>query len=306
MTDGILLAETQGDRLLEHYDTLIIDEAHERVLNIDFLLGYLKQLLPQRPDLKVIITSATIDPARFSRHFGDAQIVESSGRTYPVETRIGRSSAEEEDEEDPNLLQAIVEAVDELAALEARRCSDLLERRARNQRDGRSTSRSITCRGRRFCPCSPTVERGAEPDFPAARRRRIVLATNVAETSLTVPGIKYVVDPGFRADQPVRRRGPSAASADRADFTGVGGSAEGAVRTYERRRMHPAVFAGGFREPRQLYMEPEILRTNLASVILQMKALRLGKIEDFPFIDPPDGADDPRRLPNVAGTRGSR
>ena len=198
MTDGILLAETQTDRLLKRYDTLIIDEAHERSLNIDFLLGYLKQLLPRRPDLKIIITSATINTDLFSRHFNNAPVVEVSGRLYPVEMRYRPVQADDEDDQERDLEQAIVDAVDELSRLS--REGDILIFLP-GEREIRDTAEML----RKHHP--PGMEilslfarqsaQEQERVFHPSNARRIILATNVAETSLTVPGIRYVIDPGI-------------------------------------------------------------------------------------------------------------
>ncbi|MEU8269050.1 ATP-dependent RNA helicase HrpA [Sphaerisporangium sp. NPDC049002] len=279
MTDGILLAEMQRDRLLSRYDTLIIDEAHERSLNIDFILGYLKQLLPKRPDLKLIITSATIDPERFSRHFGDAPIVEVSGRTYPVEVRHRPISEDQEDQ-----AQAIVDAVDELCAEGP---GDILVFLS-GEREIRDTAEALKGRKEEVLPLYARLSSGEQHRvFQAHRGRRIVLATNVAETSLTVPGIKYVVDPGFaRVSRYSHRlkvqRLPiepiSQASANQRKGR-CGRTSDGiCVRLYSEED-----FLG-----RPEFTDPEILRTNLASVILQMTSLGLGDIGAFPFVEPPD------------------
>lgn len=195
MTDGILLAEIQQDRLLMQYDTIIIDEAHERSLNIDFLLGYLKELLPRRPDLKVIITSATIDPERFSRHFNNAPIIEVSGRTYPVEVRY-RPIVEEADDTERDQLQAIFDAVDELGRESP---GDILIFMS-GEREIRDTADALNKLNLRHTEVLPLYARLSNSEqnrvFQSHSGRRIVLATNVAETSLTVPGIKYVIDPG--------------------------------------------------------------------------------------------------------------
>ncbi len=293
MTDGVLLAETQTDRNLWQYDTLIIDEAHERSLNIDFLLGYLRHLLPRRPDLKVIITSATIDPQRFARHFAqhgvDAPIVEVSGRTYPVEVRYRPVTDFDPDDEERNQELAILEAVDELARVGGH--GDILvflsgEREIRNAAEA---LRKHHPEGTQILPLyarlSPAEQMRAFQPHPG---RRIVLATNVAETSLTVPGIRYVVDTGlarisrYSARTKVQRlpiEPISQASADQRKGR-CGRVAEGiCIRLYSEEDFN--------QRPR--FTEPEILRTNLASVILQMKALKLGAIEDFPFVEPPDG-----------------
>jgi ATP-dependent helicase HrpA len=292
MTDGILLAETQGDRFLNGYDTIIIDEAHERSLNIDFLLGYLRQLLPRRPDLKLIITSATIDPQRFSRHFNDAPIIEVSGRTYPVEVRYRPLASDDPEEEDVTQIQGILDGLDELWR-EAP--GDTLIFLA-GEREIRETAEAL----RKHHP--PGVQQMPEvlPLYarlsadeqnrvfqPHPIRRRIVLATNVAETSLTVPGIKYVIDPGLArisryAPRTKVQRLPiekiSQASADQRKGR-CGRVSEGVcIRLYSE--------ADYAERPR--FTEPEIWRTNLASVILQMTALRLGDVADFPFVEPPD------------------
>ncbi len=287
MTDGILLAETQGDRLLEHYDTLIIDEAHERSLNIDFLLGYLKQLLPRRPDLKLIVTSATIDPERFSRHFGDAPIIEVSGRSYPVEIRYRPLAAESEDERDRGELEAIIEAVDELAREGP---GDMLVFLA-GERQIRETAEALRKHHPPATEILPLYARLSAADqarvFRPHRGRRIVLATNVAETSLTVPGIRYVIDPGrarisrYSYRTKVQRlpiEPISQASANQRSGRCGRVSAGICIRLYSEDDY--------LARPR--FTEPEIQRTSLASVILQMEALGLGRIDAFPFIDPPD------------------
>ena len=287
MTDGILLAETQTDRDLLQYDTLIIDEAHERSLNIDFLLGYIKQLLPRRPDLKVIITSATIDPQRFSAHFNNAPVIEVSGRVYPVDVRYRPVQSEEPDEDDPTVLDAIVSAVDEIAAVDE---GDILIFLS-GEREIRETAEELTKRASsHFAELLPLYARLSTEEqqrvFEPHKGRRIVLATNVAETSLTVPGIKYVIDPGlarisrYSANARVQRLPIeliSQASANQRK--GRCGRIEAGVciRLYSQDDF----------ESRGEFTDPEILRSNLASVILQMKALKLGEIERFPFIEPP-------------------
>ncbi|GHL49733.1 hypothetical protein ECZU29_45830 [Escherichia coli] len=212
MTDGILLAEIQQDRLLMQYDTIIIDEAHERSLNIDFLLGYLKELLPRRPDLKIIITSATIDPERFSRHFNNAPIIEVSGRTYPVEVRY-RPIVEEADDTERDQLQAIFDAVDELSQESP---GDILIFMS-GEREIRDTADALNKLNLRHTEILPLYARLSNSEqnrvFQSHSGRRIVLATNVAETSLTVPGIKYVIDP-YGAYQPLQLSHQSAAFAD--------------------------------------------------------------------------------------------
>ncbi|MGH3223019.1 MAG: ATP-dependent RNA helicase HrpA, partial [Streptosporangiaceae bacterium] len=303
MTDGILLAELARDRQLRRYDTLIIDEAHERSLNIDFILGYLRQLLPSRPDLKVIITSATIDPERFSAAFGDAPIVEVSGRTYPVEVRYRPLG------DDGDVGQAIGDAVGELSAEGP---GDILvflsgEREIRDTADllsGRDRLDVLPLYGRLSAAEQHRVFQRPSGSFT----RRVVLATNVAETSLTVPGIHYVIDPGtarisrYSRGTKVQRlpiEPISQASANQRKGR-CGRTADGiCIRLYSQ-----ADF-----ESRPEFTEPEILRTNLASVILQMAAIGLGDIPAFPFIDPPDArniADGLRVLEELNAFSGGR
>ncbi|UXY20710.1 ATP-dependent RNA helicase HrpA [Streptomyces cynarae] len=287
MTDGILLAEIQTDRELRAYDTIIIDEAHERSLNIDFLLGYLAQLLPRRPDLKVVITSATIDPERFSRHFGDAPIVEVSGRTYPVEVRYRPLLEEDTDDADRDQITAITDAVEELMAEGP---GDILVFLS-GEREIRDTADALTRKQYRFTEILPLYARLSHAEqhrvFQPHTGRRIVLATNVAETSLTVPGIKYVIDPGFARISRYSHRTKvqrlpiepvSQASANQRKGR-CGRTSDGiCVRLYSEDDF----------VARPEFTDAEILRTNLASVILQMTAAGLGDIEKFPFIDPPD------------------
>ena len=319
MTDGILLAEIQNDPLLRRYDTLLIDEAHERSLNIDFILGYLARLLPQRPDLKVIITSATIDSERFAAHFGvegrPAPIIEVSGRTYPVEIRYrpldgvepepdssqtNSAAASASTDEPRDQVTGILDAVDELMALGP---GDILVFLA-GERDIRDTEAALIDHlGPRYAanessarlpgsveiiPLYSRLSAAAQHRvFEKHRLRRIVLATNVAETSLTVPSIRYVIDPGVArisrySNKTKVQRLPiepiSQASANQRSGR-CGRVADGvAIRLYSQTDY----------EGREPYTEPEILRTSLASVILQMAALRLGNVADFPFIDPPD------------------
>ncbi|MGI5202279.1 ATP-dependent RNA helicase HrpA [Spirillospora sp. CA-108201] len=292
MTDGILLAEIQTDRLLRQYDTLIIDEAHERSLNIDFLLGYIREILPRRPDLKVVITSATIDPERFSAHFGDAPIVEVSGRTYPVEVRYRPVADPDDPSADPDRdqVQAIVDAVDELGREEP---GDVLVFLS-GEREIRDTADALTkhfTRQRGTTEVLPLYARLSSAEqhrvFQPHRGRRVVLATNVAETSLTVPGIKYVVDPGTARISRYSHRlkvqrlpiePVSQASANQRKGR-CGRVSEGVcIRLYSEEDF----------ESRPEFTDPEILRTNLASVILQMTALGLGDIAAFPFVEPPD------------------
>ncbi|MGW5787109.1 ATP-dependent RNA helicase HrpA [Streptomyces sp. NPDC003757] len=295
MTDGILLAEIQTDRELRAYDTIIIDEAHERSLNIDFLLGYLAQLLPKRPDLKVVITSATIDPERFSRHFGDAPIVEVSGRTYPVEVRYRPLLEEDGEDADRDQITAITDAVEELMGegkgdilvflsgeREIRDTADALEKKKYTRAGG------ANWQGTEVLPLYARLSHAEQHRvFQQHTGRRIVLATNVAETSLTVPGIKYVIDPGFARISRYSHRTKvqrlpiepiSQASANQRKGR-CGRTSDGiCVRLYSEDDF----------EARPEFTDAEILRTNLASVILQMTAAGLGDIEKFPFIDPPD------------------
>jgi ATP-dependent helicase HrpA len=317
MTDGILLAELAQDRDLLRYDTLIIDEAHERSLNIDFILGYLRQLLPRRPDLKVIITSATIDPERFAAHFAGkdgtpAPVVEVSGRTYPVEVRYrpiddpdagdGKKDTAAGAEADPDRdqVQAISDAIDELLAEPP---GDILVFLS-GEREIRDTAEAL--KGRPGLDILPLYARlsSAEQhrvfELPAQRStasRRVVLATNVAETSLTVPGIRYVIDPGTARISryshrtkvqrlPIERVAQASANQRKGR---CGRVADGiCIRLYSQEDF----------EARPEFTDPEILRTNLASVILQMAAARLGDVRAFPFVDPPDprAIDDGVRL----------
>ncbi len=285
MTDGILLAGIQADPALAAYDTLIIDEAHERSLNIDFLIGYVTQLLPRRPDLHVIITSATIDPERFSRHFDDAPIVEVSGRMYPVDVRY--RPLDGDDTEPLDQTDGIAAAVTELSAEEP---GDILvflsgEREIRDTGDALS---GLDLADTEILPLysrlAPAQQRAVFQPHPG---RRIVLATNVAETSLTVPGIRYVIDPGYARISrysarlkvqrlPIERI--SQASADQRAGR-CGRTADGVcIRLYSQEDY----------AARPRFTEPEILRTNLGSVLLAMAALRLGDIDHFGFLDPPD------------------
>ena len=290
MTDGLLLAEIQRDRLLRRYDTIIVDEAHERSLNIDFLLGYVHRILPQRPDLKLIITSATIDPDRFARHFGDAPVVEVSGRTYPVETRYAPLVDPDGDldpDEERDQIDAIGDAVDELLR---EKPGDILVFLS-GEREIRDTADALRGRLGDDVELLPLYARLSADEQQRAFRphpgRRIVLATNVAETSLTVPGIRYVVDAGFArisrysARLKVQRlpiEPISQASADQRKGR-CGRTSEGiCIRLYSEEDY----------DSRERFTEPEILRTSLAAVILQMASIGLGAIDDFPFLDPPD------------------
>lgn len=293
MTDGILLAEMQRDRFLNKYDTIIIDEAHERSLNIDFLLGYLKRLLPKRPDLKVIITSATIDPESFAAHFADADgnpapIIEVSGRTYPVEIRYRPLEFEAGGkvvDQDP--LDGLTEAIEELMH---EGDGDILCFFP-GERDIRDAMEAIEGKKWKNVEVTPLFGRLSNQEqhrvFSEHRGRRIVLATNIAETSLTVPGIRYVVDTGtarisrYSTRTKVQRlpiEPISQASANQRSGR-CGRVADGiAIRLYSEQDF----------ESRPEFTDPEILRTNLASVILQMVSLKLGDIEQFPFIQPPE------------------
>ncbi|MFJ2090347.1 ATP-dependent RNA helicase HrpA [Streptomyces sp. NPDC087901] len=287
MTDGILLAEIQTDRELLAYDTIIIDEAHERSLNIDFLLGYLARLLPKRPDLKVVITSATIDPERFARHFGEAPIVEVSGRTYPVEVRYRPLLEEDSEDSDRDQITAICDAVDEL---QTEGPGDVLVFLS-GEREIRDTADALGKRNLRHTEVLPLYARLSHAEqhrvFQRHTGRRVVLATNVAETSLTVPGIKYVIDPGnARISRyshrtkvqrlPIERISQASANQRKGR---CGRTSDGiCIRLYSEDDFLT----------RPEFTDPEILRTNLASVILQMTAAGLGDIEKFPFIDPPD------------------
>ncbi|HEX8780671.1 MAG TPA: ATP-dependent RNA helicase HrpA, partial [Nocardioides sp.] len=294
MTDGILLAELQRDRLLRRYDTLIIDEAHERSLNIDFLLGYLHQLLPKRPDLKLVITSATIDTERFSAHFGDAPVIEVSGRTYPVEVRyrpygelVAADEGDDVIDDDRDQVEAICDAVDELAREGP---GDVLVFLS-GEREIRDTADALADRDLRGTEVLPLYARLSAAEqhrvFERHTQRRVVLATNVAETSLTVPGVRYVVDAGTaRISRYSHRlkvqRLPiekiSQASADQRAGR-CGRVAPGiCIRLYSEEDL----------DARPEFTDPEILRTNLASVILQMTNLGLGDVPAFPFLDPPD------------------
>jgi len=325
MTDGILLAGIGSDPALAAYDTLIIDEAHERSLTIDFLIGYVAQLLPRRPDLKVIVTSATIDPERFSRHFDDAPIVEVSGRTYPVEVRyrpLDEAPGDDEDEDggwvERDQTEAISDAVTELWTEGP---GDILVFLS-GEREIRDTADALADLKLDETEILPLYSRLATAQqrrvFQPHRGRRIVLATNVAETSLTVPGIRYVIDPGYArmsrysARLKVQRlpiEKISQASADQRKGR-CGRTADGiCIRLYGE----------DDHQARPEFTEPEILRTNLASVLLQMAALGLGDIARFPFLDPPDasqvrdglmllhelGAIDPDAAPR-SGRRGRR
>lgn len=303
MTDGILLAEIQNDPFLNQYDTIIVDEAHERSLNIDFLLGCLKRLLPKRPELKVIITSATIDPQSFSRYFNGAPVILAEGRSYPVETRYQPwsedSSQDESDADDSPGAEAsdmVSAVIDGCESLLAERQGDILvflsgEREIRELAEGlrKHAGRSKGLRGADVLPLFARLSNAEQNKiFEKHTRPRIVLSTNVAETSLTVPGIRSVIDTGVARVSRYSVRGKmqqlpiekiSRASADQRKGR-CGREAPGiCIRLYDEEDF----------EARPAFTEPEILRTNLASVILQMASMKLGRIEDFPLIEPPEG-----------------
>ena len=306
MTDGILLTETQSDPLLKAYDTIIIDEAHERSLNIDFLLGYLKQLLPRRPDLKVIITSATIDADRFARHFGTADkpapVIEVSGRLYKVEVRYrpiesdvvnpavanaeGRGQRTAAAREKRDLMDAVVDAVDELSRIGSGDVLVFLP----GEREIRDAAEALRKHHPPHVEILPLFARLSveeqERVFKTTNARRIVLATNVAETSLTVPGIRYVVDAGLARVKRYSYRNkveqlqiePVAQSAANQRAGRCGRVADGVcIRLYDEQDF--------LQRPK--FTDPEILRSSLASVILRMKTLHLADVESFPFIEPP-------------------
>jgi ATP-dependent helicase HrpA len=293
MTDGILLAETQGDRFLEQYDTIIIDEAHERSINIDFLLGYLKRLLPKRPDLKVIVTSATIDPQRFATHFDGAPIIEVSGRVHPVEVQYrppaflgaGEDGDDARSDDDAVLTALMTEVVRELPS----GAGDVLAFLPGEQsiREAADALRQLHADKTEILPLYARLSAGEQARiFRSHQGRRIVLATNVAETSLTVPGVRFVIDTGLarvsrydtrRKVQRLPIEKISQASAQQRAGRAGRTSAGICIRLYSEED-----FAG-----RPAFTPPEIVRTNLASVILQMASLGLGSIEEFPFVEPP-------------------
>ncbi|HKM37372.1 MAG TPA: ATP-dependent RNA helicase HrpA [Thiopseudomonas sp.] len=299
MTDGILLAETGRDRFLQRYDTIIIDEAHERSLNIDFLLGYIKQILPRRPDLKVIITSATIDLERFSKHFDNAPIIEVSGRTYPVETWYRPLVATQDEdgnsvEEDLSADQGILNGLLEIAEHERREKrlpGDVLVflPGEREIRECAEVLRKAQLKHTEILPLyarlSPSEQQKIFQSSPA---RKVILATNVAETSLTVPGIRYVIDSGTARISRYSYR----AKIQRLPIEAIS-QASANQRQGRCGRVEAGICIRLYSEPdflgRPEFTDPEILRTNLAAVILQMLHLRLGAIEDFPFLEPPEG-----------------
>jgi ATP-dependent helicase HrpA len=303
MTDGILLAALQGDRTLSQYDTIIIDEAHERSLNIDFLLGYLKQLLPKRPDLKVIITSATIDPGSFSRHFGDAPIIEVSGRSYPIEVRYRPVASEKSDDADPDVETTAADYLDgvtlALAELEEEAVGDTLvflsgESEIRDAQDAIEghIKGGLLAKGTEVLPLygrlsAADQHRVFETSKVAGLKRRVILATNVAETSLTIPNIKYVIDAGTARISRYSHR----AKVQRLPIEAIS-QASANQRAGRAGRLGPGIVIRLYSEEdfagRPEFTDPEILRTNLASVILQAAQLGLGDLLEFPFLQPPD------------------
>ncbi len=287
MTDGILLAETQGDRELREYDTIILDEAHERSLNIDFLIGYLKRLVGRRPELKVVITSATIDADRFSRHFDGAPVIEVSGRLYPVEVRYRPVGGDSEDTTRDEEETALADAVHELCREGAGDVLVFLP----GEREIRDAADTLRRHGPKDVEILPLYARlsAAEQDrvFKPGGGRRIVLATNVAETSLTVPRIRYVVDTGdarvkrysYRNKVEMLRVEPVSQAAARQRAGRCGRVANGVcIRLYSEEDF----------DKRPAFTDPEVLRSSLAAVILRAKSLRLGEVADFPFLDPPN------------------
>lgn len=303
MTDGILLAELGNDRFLSKYDTIIIDEAHERSLNIDFIMGYLKQLLPKRPDLKVIVTSATLDVNRFSNYFNNAPIFEVEGRSYPVEVRyrpisemnIGGSDDDEFDDFEENLPRAVVQAVEECFADAEEKGhpehADILIFSSTEQ-EIRELQETLQKYGPRHTEILPLYARLAVSEqqkifSPSGKGRRIIIATNVAETALTVPNIRYVIDSGFARISRYNYR-------SRVQRLPIEAISQAAANQRKGRcgRVAPGVCIRLYSEEdflsRPEFTEPEIKRTNLASVILQMQSLGLGELENFDFIEPPD------------------
>ena len=289
MTDGILLAETQTDRFLTAYDTIIIDEAHERSLNIDFLLGYLKQILPYRPDLKIIITSATIDAERFSKHFNNAPVIEVSGRTFPVEILYRPINQLDEDEAEIEIADAIVDAADELACYGE---GDILvflagEREIREAAE--ALRKSPLRKNDEILPLFARLSAQEQHKIfhPIGSTRRIILATNVAETSLTVPRIRYVIDTGLarvkrysaraKVEQLHIEKISQAAAQQRSGRCGRV-AAGVAVRLYAEDDFNQ----------RPAFTDPEIIRSNLAAVILRMADLKLGDVAAFPFLEAPE------------------
>ena len=305
MTDGVLLAEVQRDRTLLAYDTIIIDEAHERSLTIDFLLGLLSRLLPRRPDLKVVVMSATIDPQRFAAHLGGAPVVEVSGRTFPVEVRYRPLVAELPETEDRDPVQGVVDAVDELATEGP---GDVLVFLS-GEREIRDTADALLARDLARTEVVPLYARLSAAEqhrvFEPHTGRRIVLATNVAETSLTVPGIRYVVDPGTaRISRLNRRTGVQRLPIEAISRASAGQRAGRCGRVADGICIR--LYSGEDLLSRNEFTDPEILRTGLGAVILQMASLGLGEVTDFPFLDPPDRravADGVRLLEELGALR---
>lgn len=289
MTDGILLAEIQGDPYLNQYDTLILDEAHERSLNIDFLMGYLKWLLPKRRDLKLIVTSATIDPERFSKHFDDAPIIMVSGRTYPVEMRYRPLGVESEEETSKDLQQGILDAVDELHRVQS---GDILLFLT-GERDIRETTEALRKHNPGHAEILPLYAKLSSAEqqkiFKPKGQRRIILTTNVAETSLTVPRIHAVIDAGYARISRYSHR----SKLQRLPIEKIS-QASAQQRSGRCGRIGPGICIRLYSEEdfksRPEFTEPEILRTNLAAVILQMKTLKLADISQFPFVEPPSNS----------------
>lgn len=309
MTDGILLAEIHSDRWLSKYDTLIIDEAHERSLNIDFLLGYLKQLLPKRPDLKVIVTSATIDTSRFAKHFNDAPVVEVEGRTYPVEVRYRPLEGEGEEGGERSVLDAIVAACDEITREDPMGDTLIF---LPGEREIREAHLALERRKYRSTEVVPLYARlsGRDQDkvFHPGPQRRIVLATNVAETSLTVPRIRYVVDPGYAR---VKRYSPRL-KLDRLHIEPIS-QASAEQRKGRCGRVASGVCIRLYSEAdflsRDAFTDPEIRRSALAGIILRMLSIGLGAIDTFPFLEPPDPraiADGWQQLAELGALSGER
>ncbi|MFC4158902.1 ATP-dependent RNA helicase HrpA [Chitinimonas lacunae] len=289
MTDGILLAETQTDRFLSQYDTIIVDEAHERSLNIDFLLGFLRQLLPKRPDLKVIVTSATIDAERFSRHFDGAPVIEVSGRTYPVEVRYRPLRSRDEDDQEIEMEEAVVAAVDELWRHDGAGDVLVFLPGEREIRDTADELRKAQLKGAEILPLFARLSvEEQQRVFRGSSGRRVVLATNVAETSLTVPGIRYVIDSGLAR---MNRYSPRA-KVEQLQIEKIS-QASARQRAGRCGRVAAGVCIRLYGEDdfnaRPAFTDPEIVRSSLAAVILRMQALKLGRVEDFPFIEAPSG-----------------
>ena len=292
MTDGILLAETQSDRFLNTYDTLIIDEAHERSLNVDFLLGYIKQLLPRRPDLKLIITSATIDAEKFSCHFGNAPVIEVSGRLYPVDVVYRPFDEDDEDVHDIDLPEAIVNALDEVASMSAGGDVLVFLPGEREIREAAEALRKHPAHGHRsgrweILPLYARLSaQEQERVFSSGGPRRVVLATNVAETSLTVPGIRYVIDSGLaRINRYSFRNKVEMLQVEKISRASANQRAGRCGRVMNG--VCVRLYSEDDFNARAEFTDPEILRSSLASVILRMQALHLGDVAQFPFVDAP-------------------